>query len=65
MGNDLENQREHEKEMASIEARKIMACETPILFVIWYLGIRLIEWTGIVALILLMAQCSCDGCIWR
>lgn len=60
----LEKQREHEEKLAKIESRRRMAEKTPYLFAFWDITTGILKILCYAVILGLMAQCSCDGCIW-
>lgn len=61
----LEKQLEHEKTLAKIESRRRMVEKTPYLFVFWDITSSILQILCCVAVLGLLAQCSCNGCIWK
>lgn len=57
--------REHEDSMARIKSRADAFARSPFWFTFWDVTITFLRVGGQVAALMLLAQCSCDGCVWR
>lgn len=62
---EFEKVREHEKNQAIIKARAAAFERSPFWFTLWditHFTIKCLFWLGFWAMV---AQCSCDGCVWK
>lgn len=55
---------EHEKKLAIIESRKAAFTRSPSWFTFWDVGTSLVKVCFWIAFWSIIAQCTCDGCIW-